>query len=652
VIRGLHAEMALLLAVRAEGYPAPQQMFGTAGRTRLEAHLTKLLVELDPPRTIRWPVAEGPPDKTRVTLRADYGSYLKEVPAGGVMDGKELVVAGWGSGPVHAVAVAPDGSLARLWAKSGAAVGRETSFLPPRQILVHVHQPDGTPIAGVAFQLRNQGNNPMGAQLTSDADGKVRFESLSHGRQADVYLLPNPASRWGGRRVGSVNLSKGSGTVDVILQPARDLVVHVLVAGRPGLPPSYRLTSNQTPVANVEADPDKGELRVRLRPPRADRRIDLQLFAEGFQLARASTTTDTMTLEMHRAGSLAVTVLPPSDKRFSLILQKWSEKSNAWTWGGGHARKRDPIRFSPLGLGRYRVMDRQSGKAGDPVEVPEGAEAVTSLDLSGVGWVKGRVEMPEGHSPRDVRILALGLERSAQPPSGIRIGRGETFMIRVPGDREITLRASHPSLTSDNEVKVTTPSDGVVLRLKKGLTATVHLDKTPPRSLRVPGSDRARVLLFNGPVGGKPAAELRALLDKKTITFGGFKPGQYTVWIDVRPFAPIVLRGVELKKADLNDLGTVQVSDGSSIKLKILVKPGQDPPRIGLFASSKTGPSYHRGLNSRGEAEVVLKGFGPGTFVVNGGPVMGGMGRKRPIEATIELDGTNQHTLTLDLRDG
>jgi hypothetical protein len=95
------------------------------------------------------------------------------------------------------------------------------------------------------------------------------------------------------------------------------------------------------------------------------------------------------------------------------------------------------------------------------------------------------------------------------------------------------------------------------------------------------------------------------------------------------------------------DLGVLRPLPGSSIRLHVRVPEGQDAPRVGLFATRVGEPSYHRGLNSQGETEVVLRGLGPGRFRVTAAPVMA-MGGARLVE-TVDCDGASEVVLTLDL---
>jgi hypothetical protein len=646
-IRGINEETIVLLAVRAPRYAAPTLQFGTAGQTRVDARVRELTIELEPARTIRWPVVEKegvpvPADGTAVKLRPWAGSSLKEVPASGVMEDGHLVASGWGPGGAHAIATAPDGALAMLWAGK-EDLGRETFFRTPRHVEIRTHEPDGAPVAGVPFMLRNQGNNQLGGARTTDAEGVVRFDDL-YGFRVDAYLLSDAGRPWPARRVGTVDLDKGSGTLDVLLMPEVDLVVKVRVDGKPAIPENYRLTADGQPVVDPAIDRERGEIRARVRPPKEDGVIAVVLGAPGFAPAKGTTTTGLIELDLEPAGVFAVRVIPPADKRFRLMLEKETERG--WQWGGAREKREGEIaRFAPLTRGRYRAKDLDSGLTSDAVEVIEGATEVTAtLDLTGVGNVTGRIELPTGYGMRDVRIE--GLNPSPFRRYGIRPANNGAFVVRVPGNRDVKLRATHPLLTSANEVTVREPRADVVLRLRTGPVATLRLDRAPVMNAI---HRDTRVFLYWGAPRGEPLCRLRAEVDETTLRFGGFEPGTYTLWIDATPFVPIVLEGVELGAGE-TDLGAVETSDGATIRLKVLVEEGGDPPRVALFASALGEPSYTRGLNSRGEAEVLVRGLGPGRFGVLAYLVMGGTGAPPGIQETIESDGKKDIELTLDLR--
>ena len=74
---------------------------------------------------------------------------------------------------------------------------------------------------------------------------------------------------------------------------------------------------------------------------------------------------------------------------------------------------------------------------------------------------------------------------------------------------------------------------------------------------------------------------------------------------------------------------------------------GEPAPRIYVHAQGLGEPSYARSINSRGESEVLLSGFGPGRFTVSADPI-GSYGNAPKRE--LVFDGINDQTIELDLR--
>jgi len=291
--------------------------------------------------------------------------------------------------------------------------------------------------------------------------------------------------------------------------------------------------------------------------------------------------------------------------------------------------------------GRYRVKDHESGLVSDEVELAPGGRATLRLDLSGTGVVRGRVEVPDGTPPGTVRLRTTGLLVSRH--RALRVREGGTFEFRVPGDREITVRAFHPLLRSVETVRVVEPRDDVVLRLEEGPTATLRVrSEVLPHNVI---SSAPTVLLYRDDPGGDPAARLEAVRDGDRLTFGGYRPGTYTIWLDAGPDAPVVLREVELGPSS-TDLGTVDGRRGAVIRVVIEVEDGGSPPRIALFAHALDEPRYRRGTNSSGEAVVELAGLGAGRFEISASPVGGGKG----LQEVVELEAGQTLERVLDLR--
>ncbi len=516
-----------------------------------------------------------------------------------------------------------------------------------REIVVFAHEPDGTPVANIGFFVRRPTGHPFGESKVTGADGKATFRGLSAKKLEDVYRLDHPTDTAGTERVGTVDLRQGNGFVDVVVYPERELLIRVELNGRPGLPRRYKVAIDGVVQIGVREDRSKGELRLQVRPRNATGSVEVQLTTPRFQAFRAQTSTDLLVIRFVRGGVLTVSLRPPRDDYFALVLQRWNTDKKVFQWTGIKKHSKAHA-FRSLPTGRYRVFDHRSGKMSKGVDVTAGAESTVVLDLSGAGWVRGTVKVPKGYLLRDARIEVerVGLVHVAQAP----LTKTGGFLVRVPDDREILIRATHPLLAPELRL-VSASTKNAMISLRAGALARLEFDK--PIGIRAFGDD-VRVLLFEGEIGDKPVASLRAKFDNKTITLGGFNAGTYTLWIDANPFVPIVVRNVTLRGDVTNNLGRFPTRVGSSIRLRVLVKPRQVAPRMVLSASSVQEPLYHRSVNPTGGAEVVLRGLGAGTFRVYAGATMSivrpGMKMPKRLRETIELDGTNEHVLTFDLR--
>jgi len=146
-----------------------------------------------------------------------------------------------------------------------------------------------------------------------------------------------------------------------------------------------------------------------------------------------------------------------------------------------------------------------------------------------------------------------------------------------------------------------------------------------------------RALFFAGDPSGETVFQRDCALVNGGLEFGTPPPGRYTLWLNVAPWAPLVLRDIEVSAEDL-DLGVREFPIGSSVRVHMLVGLGEAAPRLSVWAHSKNAPVYSRGLNSRGETDAVLRGLGPGSFQVMAMPIMGAMPRTR-MSYEIKVDG-------------
>jgi hypothetical protein len=291
----------------------------------------------------------------------------------------------------------------------------------------------------------------------------------------------------------------------------------------------------------------------------------------------------------------------------------------------------------------------------------EGDAARVVLDVSKSGWIRGRVEVPDGRDARGVRVLAEGLEgfssrqgrilgETAPPDCAFTTCREDgEFWLRVPGDREVTLRAEATGLqpaADGGRLKVKTPRDGVVLRLVEGRIARLRMAESL-RKQRVVGQPLNRtVRLYRGEAVGKAVQTLRGDVDAegRVISFSGYEPGTWTIWVDAGPFAPVILEDVVLTDGE-TDLGEAAAHYGSTIVVDIVLPKDQDMPRMYAWAMREGEPTYSRRVDAQSDAVLRIRGLGPGRFRVSAGSHMGGGLR---LDQTVEVDGREEVRLTLD----
>ncbi|MFV1960047.1 MAG: hypothetical protein ACC662_11620, partial [Planctomycetota bacterium] len=529
------------------------------------------------------------------------------MPEEGAIEGGRLVVAGWPAGWASALAETPDGATARIQAGPGETEGASIAFTFTRSIQVRLRYADGKPASGIRVVARNGGGNDLLGPVPSNDEGLALLDGLAVVRRGwnvvGVFLLGGSSS-FGGARIGMVDLGEGDAALEAVVGREREVVVRVRVDGKPFLPPSI-LVRLGSAWRKGERDEEAALLRLRWRPPLARMKAYVQVDARGFVSHSQALGVEPgvapleIEVDLRRAGRLVGRVTRPADERHHLIPEVWREKEGDWARafpavpGASMPRRvdeRGEIRFPPLPPGRYRIRDSYTAAVSRSVEVAPGDEpAVVEMDLSASYEVSGRVVGPDGVSPSGFGVEVEGLEGPAPrgyqvngrplPRGNHRTGCREdgTFRIRLPGGGPWTLvpsgRYARPA-ADGGRAAVSGPRDDVVLRLEPASLATVRFDREFAWRMN-PGQPRSvRVFLYEGDPVGPPAHPCTGWGEGRTVTFSGFVPGTWTVWIDASPFAPAVLRGVVLGEGAI-DLGEVAASEGARIRVHLRVPEGQ-----------------------------------------------------------------------------
>ena len=651
-----------------DGYPGPGR-----SRTMRASPVVdgEIRIQLRKLRQVKWPISADsehtPPEGTALKLEQAKGAVTADLPTYARIEGDHVVAENCNPGVFHVVALAPDGAYAPMMVRHNTNVGREVKFLRPQRVEVIVEQADGTPAQDIYVSMRNQGNMVVIDPTKIGEDGRLELE-VRYAWLLDVFISSTP-DPYVGVAIGSIDLRKGGGTIRGTLPPpGPQAELTILIDGEPRLPPTYTLRYAQQTPSDVEEDPDKGVVRFRL-PAGVPH---LALSAIGFLQttvkfpAVEGDGTARATVELSRGGHCIVRVKPPADGQHRSNLRSLDTKSPGFALQRMGAMPEQLgskdgwslVRHGPLTPGRYAAFDSLSGAQTQPIEVHDGEEATLDLDLSTVRTIKGVVEVPEGHPVHQARVQAKaeGLYKSPFPgrQAGAQVRRDGRFQIRVPGDRAVRLVVTHPTLIPAPEggsVDATGVSTDVRLTLIEGGSATFRLDpplEAPRQAGRTPA---LQVQLHAGEPDGKSLRSLTPAVADGVFTLGGFAPGTYTLVIDARQRAPVVIRDVTLT-GDRTDLGTINASKGATVRIKLKIKEGEDAPRIYASAYCKGPIAHSRYVNSRGELEVLLRGLGVGTYELRASPMrgMGGGGARTALHETIESDGATEIVRELDLR--
>jgi len=687
-VEGLGGGESLALHAEAEGYAKGSEHSPRHGRgpghARVAPGQTEATIELHKPITVRWPVKnEGvgiPAHGTRLVLEPWSNTGRLTVPPEGVLEGKEIVVSGWGSDGASAYAVAPGHGIARLQATPGERVGHPTAFHAARKIELLLRLADGSPAQGWFLVVLDGGNNAVKPAVQTDSEGRATMEGLYGGPDSLVNVSASDRSAGGGYTLplGSVDLHERDGRFEAQIPDERIVRVRLTVQGREvpegfnGVPTfNHRSVSSEL---DASSGSPRGVFVVKWRPSRPDATVRISGLATGhlaetksFSLADLTADTEVV-IDFRPAGALRVRVLEPDDQRYFVTAERWDPDKASWTPltgpGGflrGTGQRADANGFATLAElepGRYRAIDTTTGVTSEPVEVQAGTvPAQCELDLRATGWLKGRVVVPEGF---DCQSVSVGEVDVAPEPHGMLPGhaalpgqrvnpRDGTFWVRVSGSRRSTFRVYHPILRPHPErgyVTVTGPAEGIVLEAVVAPTATVRFS-SPARIEVGSGQEHPiRVRLYRGAVEG-PGVVLSGILHP-TLTrvhFGGYDPGTYTVWMDVPGKAPVVLEGVVLGTGD-TDLGVVDLPAGATFELRVDVKEGQSPPRYAVWLTKMDEPTYQRSTDTYGNT-IPVRGIGAGRFRVSATPYGG---TTSGIQEEIEFDGKTTVVRVLDAR--
>ncbi|MHC4971314.1 MAG: RNA polymerase sigma factor [Planctomycetota bacterium] len=636
-IRGVAAGAAAQVRVHAPG-------FAGYGPRRLPART--LHAELTPlRRTIVWPVAgAGPPPGTRLELRRvhDVAARFR-----GRVEVGHVVADGLPPGELfELLAIAEDGTFARLSADAGVDTGPPVRFAPPPSLDLRLRDTTGAPVAGVAVRLFHEDVAIYPDERTAAA-GRAYLPVFAR----DPVAVGVRARRHAAfRTVRTYDPLTGDARMEVTLAAARQVSLRVRCDGTPRLPYAYELYTGRTRVAADElvVDRERARLHFRMRPASGD----VHLLAPGYLAATVRVEEDDVDVDLIPAGTLVVHVaLAAPDKqpyRLALVDDREGERTDLrrgpWSFrlhpGPDHV-----VRETMMPPGHYRVRDLTSGKATEEFFI-----------LPGRGEVQLRLDLQDAWPPRDPvvagRVTAEGLDLRLAEVVGVSasgdrlrvpVARDGTFVLPWPGPARLEVSAHHPQASAPGPaLSLSAPRRDVVLRLRSRHRATARL---VPGAAPAAGGTEPRVRLIPAAEGQTPYG-LDVSLAEGRLRFDGFRPGRYTLRFDLPGVVPLTLRDVVLADG-VTDLGTLNVDPGTALRFRILGREGETVPELTIVARALAAPRYQRSRRTGDAETAVVSGLRAGTFLVSAWERHTGL---KVWSRRIDADGTNDVQVEIDLR--
>lgn len=658
------------VTVRREGYVSAPNSYVDAPLwlrgERLEVRLRASTL-----RESRWPIVSGdvaiPADGTALDVRWEPGSsWTQELPqpSGVVRDG-HVVVNHAESGAAF-VASTSDGAIARLRGVPAGEIGEPVQFRRARKLDVFVRDGDGHLLARAAVQPRNHAYNRLCDWCITDANGHAQLTGL-FGGIVDVFVAP-PGANSSDSAACTVDLESGDGRVEVTLPNPVLFRVRTLIGGRPCLPSEFSVGAGSNSRVVSEA-PERGEATVAMHGAPENGPIRVQLRAPGFVMASGELTLASGVVEpvvefsLRRAATLTAHIAFRESEPLDVGLEVWNAETSSWpertVFEQEFHRPNGPngvFVFAGLAPGAYRVCDARSRLASRAIEVSDTLlDAHVDLDLTDVEWVRGTVEAPNGTNLGLVHVFVDGVDDAprratgmpgSESPNGPNIEADGSFEILVPSGRAVTVRPWHPWLVPEAEhgsVVVEGGREGVVLKLAAGDDVRLPVPQLAERGR----TTYVRVAAYHGAPSGEPVKWIHAPIVDGVARFGGLERGMWTLWIDpLNDFEPLVLSDVTVRDGS-TVLPPANFVVGSSVRMRLLVRPGEALPSVHMRVESRTEPKFARQSDPNDETGIVVSGLAAGEYSLNV-YVPSQLASRGPKSVTV--DGQSDVELTLDLR--
>lgn len=655
-IEGLLPDERLHVVADAPGFDPSEEARPETAREDIE-------LALKPYQPVKWRLAGtgAPPEgaSIRIEPAEHYRRHGDPACGPGVVSGGELLAPedlywtdAW-------IATAPNGDVALLGRPREEAP--PVVFGPPRSLEIALRHRNGRPAARLPVALFRRWEagvedqpGPVKLLDWTDPEGRARFDGLVPGRYETTVC------RWRGRSIdaGTADLRVGSARIEPVLPDPLRVELTLRMGSRAGLPSRFEVDSEDAWLRQIDEDPEKGLLVFDAIPDGNAPAIHLQLSGDG--ILPAVVTVPSTATEPHRqiidlglAPVVEVRFSAPGGKSSGLSLQRWYPPPLDWQpvskdlLAGATVPGREYVRIAepvlPMEPGWYRFVLREKDSEGPewptlPFQIRGAGERVNRrLDLRRTGTIEGRIEAADAAGAvriAEARILPLP-DRSPAPGGPDRIlrdgtapGPDGTFAIRWLDAPPAALAVRHPILRGAPDmmpIEGPGPHADCRFRLVPGPTATFRPRLDLPPEFAVHG--RIRALLFPGDPSGDPVSEHEARWTDGVATFGGFRPGKWTVvldppslleierdgtWVHRLPSrVPAVLPGVTLGEA-VSDLGEVAFEEGLEVRIRIDGPVEDPPPTLLAEVEALDAPRYRRAASNRGLRGIPVSGLRPG----------------------------------------
>jgi len=607
---------------------------GAQGFESMRASATMPTLALEPAdRVVRWPVALERRPSAFALVRPHGGEPVPALWSDGIVEVGSLPLAGW---PEHWL-ILPDGRFARLEAERGRLQGTPLHFAEPVRLAVTLRDTSGNPVEGVRLRVADAASGTHlfePRESWTDAAGQALLPVYA--RDA-VHVLYRELTGTQWRPLRTFDPDGGDAGIELRLPVARTLRIRIRNATERLQDGEWALHLDRERLAPVRWQ--DGSWTVSVRQWSSEGRAVLHFLSRGVEPVSRSFERGNgdaeleWDLEWKPASELAVHVRRAREAQpFRLALVGESEQRGP----GRYLLEVGPdgvVRDATVPAGTHRLLDLVSGKVSEPFMALAGSSVRVTFDLSDVDhdWpvLRGQLVAPSGFDFASVTM-------EARPGGRIPVERAGGFVVPWPEKGGVELIVESEAGVA-RQTFVATPDEYLRLPVAPSasgrfeLPAAVAAGATRPRV--VARSADGRVITVEAEVVGR------------TLRFDRLAPGRWSLTLDLPGFAPSAVTDVQLDPG-ANDLGSLSLSRGASLRFQIQPRPGTLAPELGVAAQALDEFRYQRSVFTSGEAQFGLSGLGAGRFRVTAWNVHTGL----PLwSGEIVSDGSSDREITIAL---